>query len=86
MNLSTVMWENSDSMAHASSHVLDTTGSQFDVPRQQALATDFIRPNNSFQSTSPTASVADPACQDLNTLNNSLIGQSWVWNQTDLFS
>ncbi|KAF9884829.1 hypothetical protein FE257_001172 [Aspergillus nanangensis] len=84
MKLSTVMWENSDSMTHASSHVLDTTGSQFDLPRQQALAADFIRPNNSFQPTSPTASVADPACQDLYTLD-SLIGQSWVWNQTDLF-
>ncbi|OJZ88731.1 hypothetical protein ASPFODRAFT_205834 [Aspergillus luchuensis CBS 106.47] len=80
-----VMWENCDTMAHASSRAMDTTSSSFADAGQQTLATDFIEPGNAFQPTTLTASVADPASHDLNTLHNSLIGQSWVWNQTDLF-
>ncbi|GAA92808.1 hypothetical protein AKAW_10921 [Aspergillus luchuensis IFO 4308] len=79
-----VMWENCDTMAHASSRAMDTTSSSFADAGQQTLATDFIEPGNAFQPTTLTASVADPASHDLNTLHNSLIGQSWVWNQTDL--
>ena len=51
---------------------------QFDVSSQEVSATNFIGPNNAFQSTSPTASVADPASQDLNTLHSMLFGQSRV--------
>lgn len=39
-----------------------------------------------FPQPNSLASMADPASQDLNILNNSFLGQSWLWNQPDFDS
>lgn len=86
MQLFTVLWENSDPIAYTGNYVSPTTGSHFDAfPRQQPPTTEFTELDNPLPSTSPMASMADPASQGLNTLNNSLLGQGWVWNPTDFF-
>ncbi|KAI9042360.1 fungal specific transcription factor domain-containing protein [Aspergillus affinis] len=81
-----VLWENSDPITYTGNYVSPTTGPHFNAySRQQPPTTVFPELDNPLSSTSPMASMADPASQGLNTLNNSLLGQGWIWNPTDFF-
>ncbi|EAW25649.1 fungal specific transcription factor domain-containing protein [Aspergillus fischeri NRRL 181] len=80
-----VLWENSDPIAYTGGYA-SPTGPHFDAfSRQRLPATESTELNNLLPSTGPMTSMADPASQGLNSLNNSLIGQGWVWNPTDFF-
>ncbi|KAJ6114112.1 hypothetical protein N7512_007557 [Penicillium capsulatum] len=86
MRLFTVLFENSDPIVHTANYVSPTTGPHFNVySSQQPPTTVFTELDNPLPSTSPMASMADPASQGLNTINNSLLGQGWIWNPTDFF-
>ncbi|KAJ5980043.1 hypothetical protein N7481_007341 [Penicillium waksmanii] len=78
-----VLWENCDPMAHPGDYIPPTSSPQADIcGHPRPFVGDFADENNRFQSNS-LASVADPTSQDINTLNNSFLGQSWLWNQPD---
>jgi hypothetical protein len=86
MQVFTVLWENSDRIAYTGNYVSPMTGPHLDAfSRQQPLTTQLTELDNPLPFTSPMASTADPASQGLNTLNNSQLGQGWVWNLTNFF-
>jgi hypothetical protein len=70
-------------MAHPGAYIPPTSSPQADICGQpRPFVGNFAEENNRFQPNS-LASVADPTSQDINTLNNSFLGQSWLWNQPD---
>lgn len=71
-------------MGHPGAYVPEVSGPQDDIYGQsRSFVGNFAEENIRLSPPNPLVSMADPASQALNTLNNSFLGQSWVWNQPD---
>ncbi|KAJ5099089.1 hypothetical protein N7532_006090 [Penicillium argentinense] len=79
-----VLWENYHPIVHPGAYVPETSGPQADIcGRARPSVAAVAEENNRLSLTNPLTSLADPASQGLNTVNDSFLGQSWVWNQPD---
>ncbi|KAJ5326834.1 uncharacterized protein N7506_009936 [Penicillium brevicompactum] len=82
-----VLWENSDPTAYAGAYVPGTSNPQPYICEQPGpFVGNIAEETNRFPQPTSLTPMADPASQDLNILNNSFLGQCWLWNQPDFDS